>query len=91
MLSRFVCTAHSLSKHFLEALPATAKVIAALDRTKEPGGAGEPLYQDVISAITEGMDAGIAPFKDAPLIIGGRYGLSSKEFTPVWSKASLMK
>jgi len=69
-------------KHFLEALPATTKVIAALDRTKEPGGAGEPLYQDVISAITEGMNAGIAPFKDAPLIIGGRYGLSSKEFTP---------
>jgi pyruvate-ferredoxin/flavodoxin oxidoreductase len=69
-------------KHFLEALPSTTKVIAALDRTKEPGGAGEPLYQDVISAITEGMNLGIAPFKNAPLVIGGRYGLSSKEFTP---------
>jgi len=69
-------------KHFLEALPSTTKVIAALDRTKEPGGAGEPLYQDVISAITEGIDQGIAPFKTAPRVIGGRYGLSSKEFTP---------
>jgi len=69
-------------KHFLDAFPATTKVIAALDRTKEPGGAGEPLYQDVISAITEGMNEGTAPFKEAPLVIGGRYGLSSKEFTP---------
>jgi pyruvate-ferredoxin/flavodoxin oxidoreductase len=69
-------------KHFLEALPTTTKVIAALDRTKEPGGAGEPLYQDVITAITEGIDQGIAPFKTAPRVIGGRYGLSSKEFTP---------
>ncbi|MFN2281856.1 MAG: pyruvate:ferredoxin (flavodoxin) oxidoreductase, partial [Anaerolineales bacterium] len=69
-------------KHFLKALPATTKVIAALDRTKEPGAAGEPLYQDVIAAITEGLTLGIAPFKNAPLVIGGRYGLSSKEFTP---------
>ena len=69
-------------KHFLDAFPTTTKVIAALDRTKEPGGAGEPLYQDVVSAITEGMNEGLAPFKDAPLVIGGRYGLSSKEFTP---------
>ncbi len=69
-------------KHFLEAIPATTKVLAALDRTKEPGAAGEPLYQDVVAAITEGIDQGIAPFKTAPRIIGGRYGLSSKEFTP---------
>ena len=69
-------------KHFLDALPATTKVVAALDRTKEPGAAGEPLYQDVITAITEGMNEGIAPFKIAPMVIGGRYGLSSKEFTP---------
>ncbi len=69
-------------KHFLEALPATTKVVAALDRTKEPGSAGEPLYQDVVSAIAEGIDQGIAPFKTAPKVIGGRYGLSSKEFTP---------
>ena len=69
-------------KHFLEALPATTQVIAALDRTKEPGAAGEPLYQDIIAAITEGINLGIAPFKTAPTVIGGRYGLSSKEFTP---------
>ncbi len=69
-------------KHFVEALPATTKVVAALDRTKEPGSAGEPLYQDVVTAIIEGINDGIAPFKTAPRVIGGRYGLSSKEFTP---------
>ncbi len=69
-------------KHFLEAFPSTTKVIAAMDRTKEPGAAGEPLYQDVVAAIVEGMNEGIAPFKTAPRVIGGRYGLSSKEFTP---------
>ncbi|MFV1949671.1 MAG: pyruvate:ferredoxin (flavodoxin) oxidoreductase [Anaerolineales bacterium] len=69
-------------KHFLNSLPATTKIIAALDRTKEPGALGEPLYQDVITAVTEGMNEGIAPFKTAPKVIGGRYGLSSKEFTP---------
>jgi pyruvate-ferredoxin/flavodoxin oxidoreductase len=69
-------------KHFVEALPATTKVVAALDRTKEPGSAGEPLYQDAVSAIMEGINEGIAPFKTAPRVIGGRYGLSSKEFTP---------
>ncbi len=57
-----------------------------LDRTKEPGAAGEPLYQDVITAIVEGMGSGIAPFKTIPTIIGGRYGLSSKEFTPAMVK-----
>lgn len=69
-------------KYFLNSLPATTKVIAALDRTKEPGAVGEPLYQDVITAIAEGMNEGLAPFKTAPKVIGGRYGLSSKEFTP---------
>jgi pyruvate-ferredoxin/flavodoxin oxidoreductase len=64
-------------KHFLNALPRTVKTIAALDRTKEPGSAGEPLYQDVVTAITEGTWHG-----EKPLVIGGRYGLSSKEFTP---------
>jgi pyruvate-ferredoxin/flavodoxin oxidoreductase len=72
--------------HFLEALPATVKVIAALDRTKEPGAAGEPLYQDLVTAINEGMVDGITPFDKAPRIIGGRYGLSSKEFTPAMVK-----
>jgi pyruvate-ferredoxin/flavodoxin oxidoreductase len=74
-------------KHFLSALPATVKSIAVLDRTKEPGGAGEPLYQDVITAIGEGLSDGTAPFKAFPKIIGGRYGLSSKEFTPAMVKS----
>jgi pyruvate-ferredoxin/flavodoxin oxidoreductase len=66
---------------FLAALPATTRRIAALDRTKEPGAIGEPLYQDVVTALVEGWSdrAGDAP---APRVIGGRYGLSSKEFTP---------
>jgi pyruvate-ferredoxin/flavodoxin oxidoreductase len=67
---------------FLKVLPATTKKIAVLDRTKEPGATGEPLYQDVVTAIAEGLTKGIAPFKTAPIIVGGRYGLSSKEFTP---------
>ncbi|MBU0510158.1 MAG: pyruvate:ferredoxin (flavodoxin) oxidoreductase, partial [Chloroflexi bacterium] len=73
-------------KHLMEALPSTVKVIAALDRTKEPGAIGEPLYQDVITAIHEAMTEGIAPFETAPRVIGGRYGLSSKEFTPAMVK-----
>jgi len=73
-------------EHFLAALPPTVKVIAALDRTKEPGSAGEPLYQDVITAINEAMTSGTAPFDTAPRVISGRYGLSSKEFNPAMVK-----
>jgi pyruvate-ferredoxin/flavodoxin oxidoreductase len=73
-------------KHFLEALPASVKIIATLDRTKEPGATGEPLYQDVITAISEGITDNTAPFATFPRIIGGRYGLSSKEFTPAMVK-----
>ena len=73
-------------KHFVEALPPTVKVIGVLDRTKEPGAAGEPLYVDVVAAINEAMAEGIAPFSQAPRVIGGRYGLSSKEFTPAMTK-----
>jgi len=73
-------------KHLMKALPASTKVIATLDRTKEPGAAGEPLYQDVITAINEAMDEDLAPFKEKPKVIGGRYGLSSKEFTPAMVK-----
>jgi len=62
------------------------KVIAALDRTKEPGAAGEPLYTDVVAAIAEGLANGNAPFSTMPRVIGGRYGLSSKEFTPAMVK-----
>jgi pyruvate-ferredoxin/flavodoxin oxidoreductase len=74
-------------KHFMKALPKTVKSIAVLDRTKEPGAIGEPLYQDVVAAIEEGMTTGQAPFSSPPRIIGGRYGLSSKEFTPAMVKA----
>jgi pyruvate-ferredoxin/flavodoxin oxidoreductase len=74
-------------KHFLGALPKSVKSLAVLDRTKEPGSAGEPLYVDVITAISEGMVSGEAPFAQTPRVIGGRYGLSSKEFNPAMVKA----
>ena len=73
-------------ENFVAAIPASAKTIAVLDRTKEPGAIGEPLYQDVVTAINEVLSAGKAPFTVAPRIIGGRYGLSSKEFTPAMVK-----
>jgi pyruvate-ferredoxin/flavodoxin oxidoreductase len=74
-------------EHLMAALPSTVKKIAVLDRTKEPGSLGEPLYQDVVTGISEGVSQGVAPFKTAPVVIGGRYGLSSKEFTPAMIKA----
>ena len=74
-------------EHFIAALPPTVKTIAVLDRTKEPGSAGEPLYQDVITAVAEAMADGAAPFRSFPRILGGRYGLSSKEFTTAMVKA----
>jgi pyruvate-ferredoxin/flavodoxin oxidoreductase len=76
-------------EHFLGALPRTAKVIAALDRSKEPGSAGEPLYQDVVTAVSEGLQGRSSPFETRPRVIGGRYGLSSKEFTPAMVKGIL--
>ena len=66
---------------FLAALPPTVRAIAALDRTKEPGAIGEPLYQDVVTAIHEGEFVAGGDGRP-PRVIGGRYGLSSKEFTP---------
>ena len=72
--------------HFLQILPPTVRTIAVLDRTKEPGATGEPLYQDVVTAISEGVNTGLAPFQRPPRVIGGRYGLSSKEFTPAMVK-----
>lgn len=69
-------------KHFIKAIPSTVTSIAVLDRTKEPGSIGEPLYTDVITSLQEGMNLGLAGFKAMPRVIGGRYGLSSKEFTP---------
>jgi pyruvate-ferredoxin/flavodoxin oxidoreductase len=75
---------------FLAALPATTNNIAVLDRTKEPGALGEPLYQDVVTALVEGWQDRVqnqsgdhgAGQVGSPRVIGGRYGLSSKEFTP---------
>lgn len=72
---------------FIEAIPASVKKIAVLDRTKEPGAQGEPLYIDVRTAIGEGMETGIAKFSKWPVVVGGRYGLGSKEFTPAMVKA----
>jgi pyruvate-ferredoxin/flavodoxin oxidoreductase len=69
-------------EQFVAALPKTVKSIAVLDRTKEPGSTGEPLYLDVVTALSEAVAAGAAPFAAMPRIVGGRYGLSSKEFTP---------
>ena len=75
------------ASHFLKALPKTVKAIAVLDRTKEPGGAGEPLYQDIVTVLSEAAGDGTLPMATMPKIIGGRYGLSSKEFTPAMVKA----
>ena len=75
------------SKRFVEALPPSVKAIAVLDRTKEPGATGEPLYQDCIAALYEGLANGWGTINSLPKIIGGRYGLSSKEFTPAMVKA----
>ncbi|HVH81422.1 MAG TPA: pyruvate:ferredoxin (flavodoxin) oxidoreductase, partial [Stellaceae bacterium] len=74
-------------KSFLEALPCTVRHIAVLDRTKESGAIGEPLYLDVVGALNEGLKLGYGAMKDAPSVVGGRYGLSSKEFTPAMVKA----
>ena len=71
----------------LAALPATVKSLAVLDRTKEPGADGEPLYKDVLSALAQDYAGGKCSFSDFPRVIGGRYGLSSKEFTPGMVKA----
>ena len=72
-------------KHFLEALPATVEHIAVLDRTKEPGALGEPLYQDVLTAVNQAVASGQVTYR--PVITGGRYGLSSKEFNPAHAMA----
>ncbi|MBN2874306.1 MAG: pyruvate:ferredoxin (flavodoxin) oxidoreductase [Spirochaetales bacterium] len=76
-------------EHFMAALPATVKKISVLDRTKEPGSIGEPLYEDVRTAIGESMEDGTARFKEWPRVVGGRYGLGSCEFTPAMVKAAL--
>jgi pyruvate-ferredoxin/flavodoxin oxidoreductase len=75
------------AEHLLQALPPTVRAVAVLDRTKEPGSAGEPLYQDVITALAEGAASGAVAAM--PRVIGGRYGLSSKEFTPAMVRTVL--
>jgi pyruvate-ferredoxin/flavodoxin oxidoreductase len=72
-------------EHLLAALPKSTKSIAVLDRTKEIGASGEPLYQDVVTVLSEAVSGGLWP--SMPKIIGGRYGLSSKEFTPAMVRA----
>ena len=71
---------------FSKAVPATATKIAVLDRTKEPGSIGEPLYGDIRTAVGEAMHNKWIAFKDWPVIVGGRYGLGSSEFTPAMVK-----
>ncbi len=73
--------------HFIDAIPRTVKKIAVLDRTKEPGSIGEPLYVDIRTAVGEAMQVKKGPFDTYPIIVGGRYGLGSKEFTPAMVKA----
>ena len=67
------------AKHFLDVMPETAKVLSVLDRTKEPGALGDPLYQDICTTLLEKGDG--------PAVLGGRYGLGSKEFTPAMVKS----
>ena len=75
------------SARFVQALPGSVKAVAVLDRTKEPGCAGEPLYQDCVTALAEHRPGGPRQAPVLPVIVGGRYGLSSKEFTPAMVKA----
>ena len=69
------------ARHLLDALPETVKAVAVLDRTKEPGAPGEPLYLDVVAALHRARLSGAHPAAEA-IVVGGRYGLSGKELTP---------
>ena len=73
-------------EHFMHALPPTVEAIAVLDRSKEPGAVGEPLYMDVVTALSESELQSRHLVQPMPRVIGGRYGLSSKEFTPAMVK-----
>jgi pyruvate/2-oxoacid:ferredoxin oxidoreductase alpha subunit len=73
------------AEHFLAALPESCRAIAVLEQTKEPGATGEPLYLDVVTAMAQAVARGAR--KGMPRVIGGRYGLSSKDFTPAMAKA----
>ncbi|HEX6568113.1 MAG TPA: pyruvate:ferredoxin (flavodoxin) oxidoreductase, partial [Acidimicrobiales bacterium] len=74
------------ARELVAALPPTVRSIAVLDRTKEPGAVGEPLYLSVVAALAEATDIDEPPFASTPRVIGGRYGLSSKEVTPAMVK-----
>jgi pyruvate-ferredoxin/flavodoxin oxidoreductase len=73
-------------EHFAAALPETVRTLGVLDRTKEPGSIGEPLYLDIVAAVQETQLGATPRFASSPRIVGGRYGLSSKEFTPAMVK-----
>ncbi len=73
------------ASHFLAVLPETCRAVAVLDRTKEPGAGGEPLYLDVVESLARAVSSGLR--STMPRVIGGRYGLSSKDFTPAMAKA----
>lgn len=73
------------AEHLIGVMPATVRAIAVLDRTKEPGGAGEPLLQDIMTAYVQLLQKRVVD--QLPMMVGGRYGLSSKEFTPAMVKA----
>jgi pyruvate-ferredoxin/flavodoxin oxidoreductase len=75
------------ARALVAALPQTVRVVSVLDRTKEPGSAGEPLYQDVATALLEDAQESARRFVHTPRVVGGRYGLSSKEFTPAMVRA----
>jgi pyruvate-ferredoxin/flavodoxin oxidoreductase len=75
------------AEHLLAAIPASTRAIAALEQAKEPGGAGEPLYLDVIASLAQGVASGKRA--TMPRVIGGRYGLASKDFNPAMAKAAL--
>jgi pyruvate-ferredoxin/flavodoxin oxidoreductase len=77
------------NQSLVAALPKTAKKISVLDRTKEPGAAGEPLYLDVQNAVSEAIAAGEIAAADMPIVVGGRFGLGSNEFTPAMAKSVL--
>ena len=65
-------------KHFLDALPDSVKAIAVLDRTKEPGADGEPLFKDVSSVIMNAVKEGTATFEETPIVVGGRFGRETR-------------
>lgn len=75
------------AKRFVQSLPKTVKVIGVLDRTKESGAVGEPLFLDVVAAIQVQAMRNEAPFDQVPCVVGGRYGIGGKEFTPAMVKA----